>query len=692
MQQDDRPVHLFSAASIGARAGVLFAAFEAIAAAWLSFATSDGLDYMQQSATAFAVSAAVCAASGALAGALLAKPARSIARRIERPASEVVARLATLALVAAIAAHEWAYLPNQAIEIRQSFALSLLLALVIVASISERRAAQWLAGLATPWMAAPMLGIVPWLAGHVFEDSSWSMKQVVATCIVVACAALATWGRAKLASPRALSLPVVGPLLLFALAGGLPKQATFDAPALPKVAGKGPNVILITLDTVRADHLSLYGYSRETTPFLKEFAKEAAVFENSFSTGDFTLSSHASMFTGTYAIQHGARPDPDRYATMPLAYDALTLTEILAKAGWRTQAVAANCVLLDPRFGMAQGFEHFDSRYRPLVFPKVPQWSFRSRLHDFLHERLPPHEFDLVFRGASEINRQVLAALDHRDRDRPFFMFVNYMDAHAPYRPPAPFDTLYDAGAKPMNMTLHRERRAELYGGKLRLDPAERDGYMALYDGGITYVDSQLRLFFEHLKQLGLYDDALIIITSDHGEAFGEHGSMEHGMSAYQEQVRVPLLIKRPRSHDGQRVSTLASGIDILPTVLAEVGLEPMKDLPGRALFGADNSADRVVFSEHYPTLWHVTNNPKRSVHLTAAVWRNFVQIRGDDGRTERFDLGADPREEHPLESFPPEVPDLGLQLESWTAPQRLNTPRDRKRTIDALNMLGYGK
>jgi hypothetical protein len=126
--------------------------------------------------------------------------------------------------------------------------------------------------------------------------------------------------------------------------------------------------------------------------------------------------------------------------------------------------------------------------------------------------------------------------------------------------------------------------------------------------------------------------------------------------------------------------------------VLAEIGLEPMKDLPGRALFGADHSADRVIFSEHYPTLWHVTNNSKRAIHTTAAVWKNFVELRGDDGRTERFDLDADPREEHPLDSFPSEVPDLGLQLESWIAPRRLDTPRDRKRTIDALNMLGYGK
>ncbi len=541
-------------------------------------------------------------------------------------------------------------------------------------------------------MAASILGIVPWIEGHLVEDFSWSMKQAAAVLAVLASSALATLGRARLSSPRALSLPVVGATLLFALAGSLLEQGTFDMPTAPKAAAKGPNVILIRLDTVRADHLSIYGYSRDTTPFLKELAKEAVVFENSFSTGDFTLSSHASMFTGTYPIQHGARPDPDHFATMPLSYDAVTLTEILAKAGWRTLGVAANCVLLDPRFGIAQGFEHFDSRYRALDFPKVPPWSLRSRLHVFLHDLLPPHEFDLVFRDASALNRAAFAQLDKRDLGRPFFMFVNYMDAHAPYRPPAPFDTLYDAGAKPMDMTVHREQRADLYSGKLQLAAAERDGYMALYDGGIGYLDSQLRLFFEHLKQLGLYDDALIIITSDHGEAFGEHGTLEHGMSAYQEQVRVPLLIKRPGAHDGQRISALASGIDILPTVLAEVGLEPIKDLPGRALFGADSSVDRVIFSEHYPTLWHVTNNSKRAIHTTAAAWKNFVQLRGDDGRTERFDLGADPREEHPLESFPPEVPDLGLQLERWIAPRRLNTPRDKKRTIDALNMLGYGK
>ncbi len=131
MQEDDRPLHFLSAAALGARVGILFAAFEAIAASWLSYATSDGLDYMQQSAISFAVYAAVCAGIGALASALLAKPATVIARRIERPVPEVVARLATLALVLTIAAHEWACFPSQAIEIRQSFAFSLLLARTI---------------------------------------------------------------------------------------------------------------------------------------------------------------------------------------------------------------------------------------------------------------------------------------------------------------------------------------------------------------------------------------------------------------------------------------------------------------------------------------------------------------------------------------------------------------------------------
>ena len=506
MQDDDRPVRFFSAAALGARVGILFAAFEAIAASWLTFATSDGLDYMQQSAISFAISAAVNASIGALAAALAFGVARRVAARIQRPVSEVVARFATLALVLTVLAHEWDYFPNQAIEIRQSLAISALLALAIAASLCERRAAQWLAGVSSPWMAAPLLGIVPWLAGHVFEDLTWSMRQACAALVVAGCGALLTWSRARITAPRALSLLPVGALLAIALAGSLPKQATFDLPASNRSAGNGPNVILITLDTVRADHLSVYGYGRETTPFLEEFAADADVFDNSFSSGDFTLSSHASLFTGNYAIQHGARPDPDRYATMPLSYDALTLTEILGKAGWSTLAVAAYCVLLDPRFGMAQGFEHYDSRYRAIDFPKVPQWSFRSRLHDFLHTRMPPHEFDLVFRGAAEINEKVFAQLDKRESGRPFFLFVNYMDAHAPYRPPPPFDTLYDPHAKPMKMPLYRERRADLYSGKLQLDAAEREHYTALYDGGITYLDSQLRVFFDRLKKLGLYE------------------------------------------------------------------------------------------------------------------------------------------------------------------------------------------
>lgn len=151
----------------------------------------------------------------------------------------------------------------------------------------------------------------------------------------------------------------------------------------------------------------------------------------------------------------------------------------------------------------------------------------------------------MTHRDAAEITRAAIEPIDQRDSARPFILFLNYLDAHAPYRPP-PFDELYSPGIEPMVKDELREFREALFRGTRTLPGKMRADYEALYDGGIAYIDSQLRVLNEYLRREGLCEDALIVVTADHGEAFGEHLTLKHGSRVYQEQVRVPLLSRIP--------------------------------------------------------------------------------------------------------------------------------------------------
>lgn len=679
-------------AGIGARAGLLFAAFDALAASWLARALHGGLDFRPQSVLSFLLSGALHALLGAGICLLAAVPLRRASARLARDPAELAARCATLGVLLAILGHQWSLLPNGALEIRLSLILSLGLGAAILASLTTRSLSSLLAGLASPWTAAGLLCLVPWMVAGPLADSGWSTRQTSALACAALVAVTATLGRRWLATRRALSPLVVLGWTLACFAGAALDQGVIDDPRPGPAGARGPNVILIVLDTVRADHLSVYGYDRDTTPFLKEFAREAVVFERSTSAADFTLASHASLFTGRYPIDHGARPDPDRVISRPLSREAETLAEILALNRWWTCGVAANCVLLHPQFGVAQGFEHYDARTRRMLFPRTPPWTLRARLHDSLEPWMPRREFDVPFRNAAEINGTVLARLRERPSERPFFLFVNYMDAHMPLRPPRPFDSLFQPDTTPVDMPRFLQQKEVLYAGKGKLPESDREQYLSLYDGSIAYLDSQLEALFGQLRALGLYDDSLILVTADHGEAFGGHGTLEHGMSAYQEQVRVPLLIKRPHAREGSRSAAVASGVDVLPTVLAVLGLPLPEGLPGVPLLGATPALDRIVFSEHYPTSWHRELNPQRAVHQTAASVGGLVYLRRDHGETEIYDVDADPRQEHPLAALPPGAADLNEVLKLWVAPERKGAPGDDQRTLDALRSLGYAK
>ena len=277
-------------------------------------------------------------------------------------------------------------------------------------------------------------------------------------------------------------------------------------------AGGPPNLLLVTLDTTRADHLGPYGYPRPTTPRLDALARDAVLYTRAVSTSSWTLPAHASLFTGRFPWSHGARYDPEGPLVLADAIEAPrairarglspgaeTLAGRLAAAGYDTAAVVGGPWMLRS-FGLAEGFAHYDD-------DGITEYRGR-RAED-------------VARGA----RAWLADWHDSGDGRPFFLFLNFFDPHFPYDPPPPHDRAF----LPPDVEPDSRRRAQ---------------WKALYDGEIRYVDEQLGSVLDLLEERDLYDDTWIVVTADHGELFGEHGEWGHGGHLYQELVAIPLLVK----------------------------------------------------------------------------------------------------------------------------------------------------
>ncbi len=274
-----------------------------------------------------------------------------------------------------------------------------------------------------------------------------------------------------------------------------------------------PNIVVLVLDTARADHLPMYGYGRDTTPELKRFASQATLFKHAISASNMTLSSHASMFTGQYASRHGAH-----YAVLPLSVSrpldsrAETVAETLAKAGYRTMAVGANYGYLGVPWGLQQGFHGFDSR-RPLQVvehsqPAFP--AFRVLPMRRILGRLSGDETERLFGRAEDMNRAAFRMLERsRSDERPFLLFLNYMEVHLPLLPPPAIRGRFP-GFRPDIRT--NTLSAYLSGG--RVPEPIRQHWISQYDASLVHLDAEIGRLFDHMRRLGFYDNTLIVVTS----------------------------------------------------------------------------------------------------------------------------------------------------------------------------------
>ncbi|MDP7062531.1 MAG: sulfatase-like hydrolase/transferase [Planctomycetota bacterium] len=404
---------------------------------------------------------------------------------------------------------------------------------------------------------------------------------------MVCFAALVFVGRKLLAnqmnalfSQTAVNFSVVGFLVLaggsFALPTSSAKGSMPESTATPPA--DAPNVLLIVLDTVAAAHLSAYGYERETSPRLDQLASEGALFENNFSAAPWTLPSHASIFSGLLPNNHGTgweRPRlSDGLASLAnqARYDFHTMAEEFNRLGYETIG-ASEKAWLTAETGLVQGFaSYFDFSELDLR-----QTFLVSRFWDrYRHKFGMPAKQQIDKGGARVVGTALGWLANDRDSDKPFFMFMNLNEAHDPYEPPEEFwSTFLPEGidiekTKPptlrSDVLLHREVLQSL----ATITPEQMALYEALYDAEILYQDGLLGRLFDGMEQMGVKDDTLIIITSDHGEEFGEiDGRVGHQLSLSDYLLHVPLIMRYPAQiPSGRRIEALSSTIDIFPTVL----------------------------------------------------------------------------------------------------------------------------
>jgi arylsulfatase A-like enzyme len=405
------------------------------------------------------------------------------------------------------------------------------------------------------------------------------------------------------------------------------------------------NVLLIILDTVRAEDLSLYGYAVETTPALERFAQRGVVFENAFASAPWTLPSHAGMFTGYPAHQLSADYEA------PLDDTRRTLAEALRDRGYATAGFAANLAYCAEWTGLNRGFVHYES-HKPSFGYLVASSQFASRLVLSLRRRLGSRDAGFVQVTAPEINDAFLTWLDDRG-DRPFFVFLNYLDAHDPYHASEPFLRRFAPGALPSE---------ELKWGRSNYSKAAIRSFRASYNASIAYLDHHLEALFDDLARRNLLDNTLVIVTSDHGEHFGEHGLLQHANSLYLPLLRVPFLMFGPKGVErGLRVEEPVSLLD-LPATIARITGTPDK-FPGSPLdrFWTDaEDARSPILAELRPNRFSRPRDPIQRGPMKSFIAGRFHYIRNGDGAEEVYDWRADPGE---LNNVIAEMPQDSLRL-----------------------------
>lgn len=380
-----------------------------------------------------------------------------------------------------------------------------------------------------------------------------------------------------------------------------------------------PNVLLITLDTTRADHLTCYGYERDTSPSLDALAADGVRYTNAYAVSSWTLPAHATLLTGKFPSSHGARydaegplrltqgiegdPSWDRYRARGLSPEEVTLGAVLASEGYATCGVVAG-PWMKRVFGLDLGFEDYDD------------------------EQIT----ELNGRSAANVTERAIGWLD--GQERPFFLFLNYYDPHGPLKPPREYLQRY------------------LPEGARMIDLPGDEATAIAYDAEIRYMDDHLGVLFDALKARGLYDDTWIVVTSDHGELFGENGLMGHGRSLTQAEIHIPLIVKQPGATGQARVDEgPVSQVDVLPMILEGLGVDPPPGVQG----SPPSRQTSLVVAEVYPLPLSGPGPWRQRGDWQVLIDGSYKFYRSSMGNHLLVDLEADPLEGVDLRELDPE-------------------------------------
>jgi arylsulfatase A-like enzyme len=527
------------------------------------------------------------------------------------------------------------------------------------------------------WFAPVFYGIVFALLGVVVAAASrakrdWPWERVlVFLCFAIgaflalmlpgllwtwACAAFALgigtqaaslWKRheEKVAPLPARTFPIALALVAVLAAGSLGFTRAREAwtiGRLPAPPAGRPNIVLLVIDTQRADHLSSYGYGRPTSPRIDRLASEGVLFERAYSHSSWTLPSHASMFDGRPLHEHhaGLVAKPYLDGRFP------TIAEVLRDHGYATGGFVANTYWVGRQTGLARGFTRFEDFYGNLGDAVVRTVLGRILTYEVQPKFVPETEIDIPGRkDAAEITDDMLAWIDGRDRARPFFAFANYFDVHAPYIPPKPVRGRF--GWHPDTARRGGEIDIGALTGDREVPPeAELRRQISAYDEALLFVDGQIGRIEDALRERGILDSTVIIVTSDHGESWGEHGVMVHGHSIWHDQIFVPLVVRWPKAFPaGTRVPHPVATQQLAATIadLAGIGNAPF---PGRSLVRAadlsDPARDTVLVEVGRRSIaassWPVARGWVAG--LVADRWQFILE---QQGRMELYDVLADP-------------------------------------------------
>lgn len=432
------------------------------------------------------------------------------------------------------------------------------------------------------------------------------------------------------------------------------------------------NVVLVTIDTIRADHCSFHGYARETTPFLKQLAAQGILFNRAFASTATTAPSHATMLTGLYPLQHNVQRNGHR-----LNDRFLTITEILRSKRFFTAAFVGTYGIFGPG-NLHQGFNYFDEPRKEDCLPS------------------------LLYRPAEQTTQKVMRWLSDFGDSQRLFLWVHFFDPHAPYSPPKPHNSTFSPGSvqeREMWVKYFSQERNNKY---LLAHQTKMMRYITAYDGEIHYVDQEIKRLFEFMTQKGLNRNSMWIVTGDHGEGLGNHDFLWHATRIYNEQLRTPLIVHfTDGRYGGAVIDRIVEHTDIVPTIAEYTGAEVDLGLQKKPLYGTSLGRVWRQSGEPFPAKLAFSQreapaaNEERDDRQYAVQGPQFKFIYRTKGSSELFNLKEDPYEMNNLEGTE-RIEENALRQYIVSEIHKLRgadatpvEPVDRK-TIEDLKSLGY--